>query len=532
MTQDSLPTNPPSTHDHSPPDELSTPATTVPAADPVDAEEESPSPEFAAALQSFEREAPRAAQAGAAREAEPGTKVRGKIVSIGEEHLIVDFGGRSEGVAETRSFRNEDGTLRVATGEEIELFVLEAGDQVVLAPSLKAEPNAGFESLRAAQAAGIPVSGRVTALNSGGLAVDVGGARGFCPLSQIESGFCAEPAAYVGRTLDFLVTGIEEARGGAVLSRKQLLRRAEEESAREMLATLKPGDERDATVARLEPFGAFVNLGGVDGLVHVSEIRHERLGHPKEALKVGEKVRVRVLRLDTGKDGKRRIALSIKAVSPDPWIGVADRFTRGSRVHGTVVRLADFGAFVNLAPGIDGLIHVSEASPHRVEHVRDAVKVGQEVDALVLGVDPEKKRISLSLREAQAADVTPPRKPAVGDVLEGKISGVKPFGVFVDLPAYGPRVRGMVPREEAGGSARNDLARSFTVGQAVTVEVIEGKDDRIRLKLARAPEQPRGAGAARGDGAGRRVDVAPEEAPLTTMAIALRKAMEQAKAKS
>ncbi len=575
MTDDSLPTSSVTAPERDPLNEPSAPAATAPDGGAPDADEEGPSAEFAAALQSFNREAPRAEPA---REVTPGARVHGRIVSIGDEHLVVDFGGRSEGVAETRAFRNEDGSLRVEVGQEIDLYVTEAGDQIVLAPSLKADAKAGLDRLRAAQSAGIPVSGRVTALTSGGLTVDLGGARGFCPLSQIESGYCAEPSSYVGRTLEFVVTGVEEARGGAVLSRKQLLKRAEEEGAKELLATLQAGDERDGTVARLEPFGAFVNLGGVDGLVHVSEIRHERLGHPKEALKVGEKVRVRVLKIDSGKDGKRRIALSIKAVSPDPWIGVADRFTRGARVRGTVARLAEFGAFVNLEPGVDGLVHVSEAAPHRVEHVRDAVKVGQEVEAVVLAVDPEKKRISLSIREASAGAAPAARKPAVGDVLEGKVSGVKPFGVFVDLPDYGPRVRGMVPRDEAGNG---NLENSFPVGMAVTVEVIPGKDDRVRLKLAGAFELPESArvaaphpseggarrseggarrpeggarrpeggarrsegggrrpegGARRPDAGARRSEVMPrrpeapaEDAPLTTMAIALRKAMEKAK---
>ncbi len=385
----------------------STPPPDPPVSADSDPDTEAPSEEFARALEEFERGrralTARSSSRGAATDVEVGIRVRGTVISVGDEHILIDFGGRSEGVAETQRFRNEDGSVRAAVGDLLDLFVVEAGDQVVLAPSLRPDPRAALRQLREAQAAGVPVAGRVTGLNAGGLAVEIAGVRGFCPVSQIEAGFCADPSVYVGRTLEFLVTAVEEGRGGAVLSRRKLLRRAEEESARRLLASLKPGDERDGTVARLEAFGAFVDLGGVDGMVHVSEIRHERTGHPREALREGEKVRVRVLRIESGKDGRPRIALSIKAAMPDPWVGIEQRFAAGARARGTVVRLADFGAFVNLAPGIDGLVHVSEAAPHRIDHVKEVLAAGQLVEALVLGVDPAKKRISLSIRAAIAA---------------------------------------------------------------------------------------------------------------------------------
>lgn len=367
-----------------------------------DAAGEAPSPEFARALAEFERGARGASEAArAGAELSVGARVRGTVVSIGAEHALIEYGGRSEGVAETRHFRTDEGTLRIAPGDAVELFVVEAGDQVVLAPTMRADPHAALGQLREAHAAGVPVSGRVTGLNAGGLEVDLGGARGFCPLSQIEAGFCAEPSAYAGRTLEFLITSVGDARGGIVLSRRRLLRRLEEEQAKQRLASLKPGDEIDGAVTRLEAFGAFVDIGGVDGLVHVSEIRHERIGNPRDTLRVGDTVRVRVLRIETGKDGRPRIALSIKAAAPDPWSDIERRFPPGSRLPGVVARLAEFGAFVTLAPGVDGLVHVSEAAPERVRHVKEVLAPGQPVEVVVLGVDPAKRRISLSIRAAQ-----------------------------------------------------------------------------------------------------------------------------------
>src|SRR5213076_2917569 len=207
-------------------------------------------------------------------------------------------------------------------------------------------------------------------------------------------------------------------------------------------------------------------------------------GHPREAVRPGETVKVKVLKIEPGKDGQPRIALSIKAAQPDPWVGIENKFPRGTRITGSVVRLTDFGAFVNLAPGIDGLVHVSEAAPHRVSHVKEVLSQGQDVEALVLAVDPVKRRISLSIREAIGESAPAARSAAVGDAVEGVVAGIKPYGVFVDLPVYGHRVRGLVPREETGEPRNADLMKRFKVGQPLAVEVIEVKEGKIRLSAA------------------------------------------------
>lgn len=363
---------------------------------PDDPDAPPPSEDFAHALEAFERSA--AGTRGTAETPAPGTRVRARVVAIGDAHVILDYGGRSEAVAETRHFRNAEGELRVKPGDTVDMVVVpassEAPDAVVLSPSVRPEPQRATSQLREAMAAAVPVSGRVTAVNAGGLTVDVAGARAFCPVSQIDSGYVADPSVYVGRTLEFLVAEVRPGKGGAVLSRRKLLKRGEEERARQLLAELKPGDERDGTVARLEPFGAFVDLGGVDGLVHVSEIRHERTRHPSDALTVGEHVRVRVLKIENDARGKTRIALSIRAATPDPWTTAGDQFRPGMRVHGVVARGTEFGTFVTLAPGIDGLVHLSQM-PARGGRLTP----GQEVDAVVLNVDPARRRIALSMRE-------------------------------------------------------------------------------------------------------------------------------------
>ncbi len=287
---------------------------TDPTPNEAELDTDRPSEEFAKALEAFEHAAPPAQTT----EASVGAKVHARVVSIGDENALVDFGGRSEGAVEVRHFRNEDGTLRIAVGDELDLYVTEAGDQIVLAPSLKAEPNAALGQMREAQKAGVPVEGRVTGVNSGGLTVDLSGVRGFCPMSQIELGYCADPSSYVGRTLEFVVTKVEDGqRGNVVLSRRHILRRAEREQGKKLLETLQVGDERDGRVRKLEAFGAFIDLGGIDGLAHISEISHSHVNHPREALKEGQTVRVRVLKIGTGKDGKPKLSLSVKAATGD-----------------------------------------------------------------------------------------------------------------------------------------------------------------------------------------------------------------------
>lgn len=413
--------------------------------DPDDEQDPAPAA-FARALEAFEHHAPDRERGVRVRRITVGMKVRGTVVAIGPEHALLDIGARSEAVADLAHFRNEDGTLRIATGEPLELYVVEDNDQVVLAPSLRTDHGVALGQIRGAHAAGVPVTGRVTAINAGGLEVDLGGARGFCPVSQIESGYCTDPSTYLGRTLEFLVTGIEDTRRSVVLSRRQLLRRMEEEETRRRLATLKPGDELEGKVTRLEAFGAFVNLGGMDGLVHVSEIQYGRLTHPRDVLREGDQVRVRVLRIEAGKDGRPRIALSIKASSPDPWTEVPQRFTAGMRVKGVVARLAEFGAFVTLEPGIDGLVHVSEIAGHRVERVKDALVVGQEVEAIVLAVEVVKRRISLSIHAARTDD-----EPANKNAGASEPAAVAPAAPSADLP---PTTMAIALREAAERARR------------------------------------------------------------------------------
>ncbi len=463
-----------------------------PAGGPPEDDDTQGRDEFARMLAQFE----------STREAETpevGRQIRGRIVQIGDETSFVDFGGRSEGAIQTLFFRDEAGALTVQVGDEVSLFVVDNKDQVILAPSVRADPAVALTQVLDARRTGMPLSGQVVGMNTGGLEVDVAGLRAFCPVSQIDAAYCPDPSVYVGRTLEFLVTEAAEGGRRVVLSRKALLRRQEEERVEELLRDLKEGAEIEGTVSRLESFGAFVDLGGVDGLVHISEVSHQRLEKASDALTIGQHVRVRVLGVKQ-EGGRHRISLSIKAAAPDPWDDVEEMYWAGRRVHGTVVRLADFGAFVNLSPGIDGLVHVSEASIRPIHHVREALQAGEQVDAIVLSVDRERRRISLSIRDAlaaadgatsgpAAAPAAPVRNPTAGDLVDGFVSGVQPYGLFLDLPAYGHRARGLLPHEETGEKAGTDLMRRYKVGDQIRVEIIEvDAEGKIRLSVIKARE--------------------------------------------
>ncbi len=494
----------------------------VAATDPEAAD--APSTDFAQALADHESSPTATAQQeSAAVEPRKGQKVKARVVSIGEEHIVFDFGGRSEATAETRAFRADDGSMKITAGETLELFVKEVGDQIVLAAKGGGDRNAAaMAQLREAHAAGMPVRGRVTAVNTGGVVVDLSGVRSFCPISQIENGFCADANVHIGKSYEFLVTKMGESKRDLVVSRRELLRKAEKAEAGNLLAAIKEGDVRDGRVVKLEGFGAFIDLGGVQGMAHVSELAHGRVNHPSDVLREGETVKVKVLRVEGGDGSKRRIALSIKAMLADPWTTVAETFTVGQRVTGTVTRLADFGAFVQIAPGIEGLVHVSESALTRVAHVKDVMAPNDSVEALVLTVEPDKRRVSLSVRQALGGAPAEPRRPR-GESSEGFAGAGAGAGASASAGAGGGRGEGH-GGGGGGGRPRSDRFGGGAGGGAGGGGR-GGRGDRGGMGGG-------GRGGRREGGDDWRAFASSDSGPSETpMAIALRKAMEKAKSR-
>lgn len=336
----------------------------------------------------------------------PGQRVDVKLVTVGEKESFVDFGGTSEGAIATSELKatGEDaaeGELRVKEGDSFPVFVKEAGDRVVFTTALKGGKGDSLQYLELEQAFEnkVPVKGKVRKTNKGGFEVELSGIRAFCPFSQIELGYCENPEEHVGHEYDFRVVTFERGGRNIVVSRRKLLEASSKERAVETRKELELGQVREGVVRRLQPYGAFVDIGGLDGLVHVSEISRAHIRNPSDVLKVGQKVNVQVTKVENLGSKGERVSLSIKALEPDPWEEFVGKVQVGDAIQGKVVRLAEFGAFVQVIPGIDGLLHISEISTGRLNHPGDVLKQGQDLDVVILSVDPDSKRISLGMAE-------------------------------------------------------------------------------------------------------------------------------------
>ncbi|MEE2659139.1 MAG: S1 RNA-binding domain-containing protein [Candidatus Latescibacterota bacterium] len=379
---------------------------TTPSAEPTsELSGEAPSPaeqaDAAAADQPMQQILEQSGAPAVSQEATKGDKISGVIVRISKEDAFVDFGGRSEGVIRITELQDDDAKLGYAVGEPIEAFVVQAGDEVRLSRCVKGQDRES-DLLYEAYKAAVPVEGKVLAVNKWGLGVDLDGIRAFCPVSQIDTQFVKNPEDYRGQTLQFKIIRFRLRGRSIVLSRRALLEADRENEANEVRARLTAHVDAEGTVTRLESFGAFVDLGsGVEGLIHVSELRHERVAHPKDVVSPGQQLKVRVLGVkNLGDRRKERISLSLKALEEDPWEEVCSQFPAGSVAQGKVESLEDFGAFVELATNVRGMVHVSERAERRVVHPRDVLSIGDEVTVAVMEVDDRRRRLRLSVRRA------------------------------------------------------------------------------------------------------------------------------------
>jgi len=378
-----------------------------------------------------------------------GDLVRGRVIAIGQTSAFVGIGAKGEATIDLAEFRNpESGELTLAVGDQIEATVVDdgsGGGAVVLKRTLGRGGHLPAE-LEQALAHRIPVEGLVTGENKGGFDVQIGSLRAFCPASQIDRRR-GESAQYIGQRFRFRVTKIESGGRNVVVSRRELLEEAAAAQAAQTWERLHVGAVVQGTVTSVRDFGAFVDLGGVEGLIHVSELGHGRVGHPSDVLTVGQLVEVQVVKIDpadAAPGARRQVGLSMKALAPDPWTTAVDRFPIGTTVRGIVRRLEAFGAFVEIAPGVDGLVHVSKlVLDRRVSHPRQAVSVGQEVEVTVLAVDAAKRRISLSMVEQvrQEQEAAKARERAETAVVVAQSAERQSLGSFADLLAASRKPR-------------------------------------------------------------------------------------------
>lgn len=411
-----------------------------------------------------------------------GDKVAGQVIQVGETTVFVDTGTKLDGIAEKEELLDDEGNCTVKEGDTVELYVV-GKDSGGIKLSRALSGVGGLAMLQEAKAGNLPVEGNIESTCKGGFNVKVMQRRAFCPVSQVDNRFVEDPEEYVGKTLEFLITKLEQGGRNIVISRRSLLERETAQAVESFTAETQVGDEVEGTVTRLADFGAFVEImPGLDGLVHISQICHGRIGHPEEAVTVGQKVKAKVTRYEHDDKGRLKISLSMKELAQDPWDTIASTFTEGEKVTGKVVRLADFGAFVEIAPGVDGLVHVSEMSyTQRVHKPADFVKEGEQVSVKIKSIDPDSRRIGLSMKDAEGdpwLDVAD--KYRAGQKVEGTVEKQEQFGIFIQLE---PGITGLLPKSVYTRSENASKYEKLRAGETVEITVAMVKADERKISL-------------------------------------------------
>lgn len=425
-----------------------------------------------------------------ARRIQVGDKIRGTVVQVGKESLFVELDGKRQAYMDVSEFKGPDGTITVKAGDTVEAAVVLVDGQGDVKLGRSFGKTGDLAAIEQARNAGVAIDGKVTGVNKGGLEIDLDGVRAFCPISQADNKFVQDPAQFIGRTLQFMVTDIREGGKNVLLSRRLVLD-AEAKIQREaLLRTLQVGTTVRGTVTSLREFGVFVDIGGVEGLIPNSELSHDRSVTASGIVSPGDIVDVQVREIKevvpTRPGGQTvKIALSLKALSADPWEAIDSYVSEGKVATGTVTRLLDFGAFVKLAPGIEGLLHVSELGA-KVEHPSRVLKVGQTISVVVQNIDRAKKKLSLvPAPDGLGVGATVQTSSfIVGSIVNAIVDKVETFGVFVQMEGTKGRAgRGLVPNAELGTPRGSDTRKLFPEGTKLQAKVLETGEGRLRLSI-------------------------------------------------
>jgi small subunit ribosomal protein S1 len=411
---------------------------------------------------------------------EEGTITEGRIVAVTKDKVVVDIGYKSEGMIPNDQFSTEE-LQNIKVGDRLQVYIEECEDadgNLVLSKE-KADKMKIWEELEQLFNDGKSIDGKIVARIKGGMMVDIG-VKAFLPGSQIDLHPVRDLDGLVGRTFPLKIIKINHRRGNVVVSRRVLLEETRDSKRKTTLSTLKEGQLIQGVVKNITDYGAFIDLGGIDGLLHITDMSWGRVGHPSEMFNIGDKVEVSVLKYDreTG-----RISLGLKQKSADPWTGVATKYAIGTRVRGRVVSLTDYGAFIELEPGVEGLVHVSVMSwTHEVRHPSRVVSIGDQVEAAVLNVDPASRKISLGMKQ------TAPNpwdmvegKYAIGTRIEGKVKSLTDFGAFVGLEEG---IDGLIHISDMSWTKHiKHPSELFKKGQKVEVVVLRIDKEKERLSL-------------------------------------------------
>jgi small subunit ribosomal protein S1 len=426
-----------------------------------------------------------------------GEVVTGQITSIDKDLVLVDIGYKSEGQVRINEFRAEDGSITAKVGDLIEVMVewWDDEDERVILSKEKAANIKVWESIKKCHEEDGTIRGVITSRVKGGFSVDIG-VLAFLPGSQADLRPIRNLDDMVGKAYDFKILKYNRKRSNIVLSRRVLLEKERESKRATTLASIHEGKVLQGAVKNITEYGVFVDLGGVDGLLHITDISWGRVKHPSDLFKIGDQISVKVLNLDLEKE---RVSLGMKQLSPDPWSLAAQKFAVGSRVTGRVVSLTDYGAFVELEEGIEGLIHVSEMSwTRKVRHPSKVVSVGEEVQAVVLDIKPDARRISLGMKQVAPNpwDVIAEKYP-VGTTIEGKIKNITDFGIFIGIDEG---IDGLVHISDISWTKRikhpSEVYKKGDIIQAIVLD-IEKDNERFSLGIKHLHEDPWKSVAAR-----------------------------------
>jgi small subunit ribosomal protein S1 len=409
----------------------------------------------------------------------PGQRVRAKVVGVTSELVYIDLGGKSEGVIDINEFRDENGSITIKDGDFIEAaFVSVVDGAMKMSTLVHGHSTLKLSKIRESFENGLPITGEVRREIKGGFEVNIDGIRCFCPFSQIDLKRGREGGLYVGSAFDFKILEFKENGRTIVLSRRAILQDEKTALINKLKESLVVGMEIKGTVSSIQKFGAFVDIGGIEGLIPSSELSWIKSDKAEKTLTSGQEVTAKLISVDWDKN---RLTLSLKAMQPDPWKNIADKYAVGSKVSGVVVRLTNFGAFVNLSPGIDGLIHISNlGAGRRINHPKEVVETGSVIEAYVLSVDQQSNKISLSV-EPKAA----PKKisyPATDELIDGVVEKVMPFGVFVKISND---LNGLIPNSEMGTPRGSDHTKTFLPGSPVKALVLDVDTEQGKVTLSR-----------------------------------------------
>lgn len=416
-----------------------------------------------------------------------GNIVKGTIIEVRPKEVLVDIGYKSEGVISGGEF---DDIKTVKVGDEIDVLIekLEDKEGMVVLSKEKAEFKKNWERILTICNEGGTIAGKVKAIVKGGLLVNIG-VEAFLPASQIDVTTPKNLAQYVGNTYDFKVVKINQERQNIVLSRRELIEQERMERRQKLLTEMTPGDIRKGTVKNITDFGAFIDLNGIDGLLHITDMSWGRIGHPSELLKVGQDIDVVVLDINREKE---RVSLGLKQKLANPWDSIEQKYPVGAKVKGKVVNLVPYGAFVELEPGVEGLVHVTELSwTKRVAKPADMLKQDQEIEAQVLGINREEQKISLGLRQLEtnpwdkAQEKYPP-----GTKVKGKIRNLTSYGAFIELEEG---LDGMIHVSDISWTRKinhpSEVLKKGDEVEAVVLEVDKG-NQRIAVGLKQLAQDP------------------------------------------